>query len=198
MSNYELIKNLSLPEGKDFNKCFKKATAMERKCPEGYKSRTLWKKCKDRFTLDLIQGQNKSVELTWNHGNNTLKPEDFCLNFEEDNQLSANICDIDKSSQKFSFYPILLLISNFFIFLTILIYTVYRKKLIRSYYHKIMLNFAGLMFMAFLTLALNQFDSYVNDAPGLCQFFGFAQQYAFLAAFTFMTVMSIEIMKQIR
>ena len=152
----------------------------------------------DRFTLNLTEGPDKSVELIWNYGANKLKPEDFCLNFEADNQLSANICDLEKSAQKFDFYPYLLLISDFFIFLTILIYTVYRKKLIRSFYHKIMLNFAAMMFISFLTLALNQFDSYVKDAPGLCKFFGFVQQYSFLAAFTFMTVMSIEMMKQIK
>mgnify|MGYP001164296460 FL=1 len=36
--------------------------------------------------------------------------------------------------------------------------------------------------------------TFVIDAPGLCVFFGFVQQYFFLAAFAFMTIMSFEIM----
>ena len=173
---------------------------MGRNCPKGLTLRTLeWKRCKDRFTLDLIQNQSsKNVELTWDYGMQKLKPENFCLNFEEDSKLSATICDVPNDAAKFKFYPHLMLCSDFFIFLTILIYVIYRKKLIRSYYHKIMLNFAAMMFISFFILALNQFNSYVESAPGLCMFFGFLQQYCFLAAFTFMTVMSVEIMKQIK
>lgn len=195
---YGLLKQLhsNLTNFQDFDKYFKRASGSERRCEEGYKTRSLeWKRCKDRFSLDLVQS---SVYLTYDFGNKTLAPDQFCINFEDQGQLSASICDKDPTMNKYSFYPFILLVSCFFLFLTILIYIVYRKKLLTSFYKKIMLNFTGMMLVSFLTLAINQFKSYDQDAPVLCVFFGFAQQYCFLAAFAFMTVMSCEIMRQIK
>ena len=146
-------------------------------------------KCSERLTLE-----KKGNEISLNYGDTILGQDDYCLIYQEDGQLTAQICQEDQEKVKFKFYPIVQVTSCFFLFLTIVIYLYHYKRLVTSSYTVFMLNFATMLFLALLILAINQLKTFVTDAPGLCVFFGFVQQYFFLAAFAFMTLMSLEIM----
>ena len=195
MKDYEQLKQFA--NDSNFARYFAKASRLQNECGIGKKMDYLtMDKCTQRFDLDM-NPSSKEVSLMHMYGQQTLGPNDFCLYFEENDQLSAKYCVEKKSMAKFSFYPILLVTSCVFLLLTIAIYLWFYKKLITTYYTRIMMNFAGMMFLAFLILAINQLHSFAIEDPGICITFGFVQQYAFLSAFALMTVMSTEVMLQI-
>ena len=198
MKNFDQLKKFA--NDQDFGNFFFDASKLQKSCPSTHTRMEYLKqdKCKQRFELDM-DPISKQVNLKYDHARQTLGPKEFCLHFEENKTaVSAQYCT-DKQSEntKFDFYPWILVTSCFFLLLTILVYLTFYKKLMTTYYTKIMINFTAMMFLAFFILAINQFHAFVEDAPGLCVFFGFLQQYSFLTAFALMTVMSLEIMLQI-
>ena len=69
----------------------------ESKCDEGYTSQPLnpAKFCKDKFTLKRI---NDNVIL--HHGDKNYNPDQFCLLFNEDGILAAELCMKEKSNAR--------------------------------------------------------------------------------------------------
>ena len=64
------------------------------------------------------------------------------------------------------FYPYLLLTSSFFLFLTLLLYTIWPKLL--THYTRIMRHYTLSLFLAFVILAINQFHTLKEFNLGLC------------------------------
>ena len=91
-----------------------KADSIERKCPKGKRRKYLdyEKYCEDYFELEKSQN---GLNLNWN--GQIFAPNEFCLVSEK----VAEICKISKSQEqlRFEFYPYLLMVSCFFLFLTL-------------------------------------------------------------------------------
>ena len=128
----------------------------------------------------------------------------------------TRICPFYQSCY-FRFYPYLLLISCFFLFLTIIIYTAWPKLL--SQYTRIMRHYTLNLFFAFIILAINQFHTLKDVNLGLCiasgknEFIsnifritfkleylciGFFIQYFFVASFALMTTLNFELWKTLQ
>jgi len=133
--------------------------------------------------------------------NITLHYKEFCVTptvaKHEKGRYMIQVCLPKKETKtKFSFYFIILSISITCLLITILVYVVFHKALLRSSYNKIMLNFATSLLLAFLILVINQ--NHGSDFSKICcTILGHFNQFFFLATFTWMTIMSYEIFKQI-
>ena len=110
-------------------------------------------KCSERLVLEK---KGNEISMKYNYGDTILGQDGYCLIFQEDGHLSAQICkENDPSEDKFKFYPVIQVISCLFLFLTIVIYLYHYKRLVTSSYTVFMLNFATMLFLAFLVLAIN-------------------------------------------
>jgi len=141
--------------------------------------------------------------------NITLKYGEFCIAHSEVNNGKGNImvqACLPKTKPtekiKFEFYPYILFLSIFCLFATIVVYLLFPALL--SHYSKIMINFAFSLLLAFFVLIAIQKPKWFlmneeNEFPRLpCRILGHLNQFFFLAAFTWMTVMSYEIFKQLK
>jgi len=139
-----------------------------------------------------------------------LNADKFCLTKYNGNGIfdrTARICmdDIEtakkKEDKKFNFYPYIMMGSCFFLVVTLLVYTIIpnlRPTKDGMEYTKLMLHFTFAMLMAFICMATIQIATKINESsPGFCEFLGFATQFFFLTAFTFMCMMSVEPYMQI-
>ena len=107
-------------------------------------------KCSERLVLEK---KGNEISMKYNYGDTILGQDDYCLILSTQ---SAQICkEVDPSEDKFKFYPVIQVISCFFLFLTIVIYLYHYKRLVTSSYTVFMLNFATMLFLAFLVLAIN-------------------------------------------
>jgi len=105
---------------------------------------------------------------------------------------------------KFKFYPFILLLSIICLLATIIVYLLFPALL--SHYSKIMINFALCLLLAFFVLTAIQkpqwFRFLLNGEKEFprtpCRILGHLNQYFFLSAFTWMTIMSYEIFKQLK
>ena len=156
------------------------------------------------FPEDKCQDQahfNQNGDLVLRERNITLHYKEFCVTPTTKDHRKGRImiqaCLPKKEEKtKFSFYFIILSISITCLILTILVYVIFHKALLKTSYNKIMLNFATSLFLAFLILVINMNHS--NDFSKLCcTILGHFNQFFFLATFTWMTIMSYEIFKQI-
>jgi len=141
--------------------------------------------------------------------NITLKYGEFCIANSEVNNGKGNImvqACLPKTQHtekiKFEFYPYILFLSIFCLFATIVVYLLFPALL--SHYSKIMINFAFSLLLAFFVLIAIQKPKWFlmneeKEFPRLpCRLLGHLNQFFFLAAFTWMTVMSYEIFKQLK
>ena len=108
--------------------------------------------------------------------------------------------DNNNQSRQLSFYPYLLLASVGCLTTTVLVYLLFPPLM--NHYSKIMLNFSFSLLLAFLVLAATQkpelFGFSSSDYDTLsCRLIGHLNQFFFLAAFTWMTIMSSEIYCQL-
>ena len=107
---------------------FAKAPSFALACPPGYhKSHRLKPdvRCDDAFwfTQDeegggVIQMDSEQVEGPQNN---------FCIGFHQNRTLSVEACTRIEGYNKFKFYPYILLLSAFFLLLTVIVYTAYPK-----------------------------------------------------------------------
>ena len=91
---------------------------------------------------------------------------------------------------KFTFYPIILSISIVCLFATISIYIFFHKSLLKSDHNKIMVNFAGSLLVAFLTLVVMQHLEGDEQTKAVCTFLTLSNQFSFISAFCLLTLMS--------
>ena len=108
--------------------------------------------------------------------------------------------DTNNQSMQLSFYPYLLLASVGCLTTTVLVYLLFPPLM--NHYSKIMLNFSSSLLLAFLVLAATQKPELFGFSPSdydtlSCRLLGHLNQFFFLAAFTWMTIMSSEIYCQL-
>ena len=85
--------------------------------------------------------------------------------------MTIDVCTRIKNNAKFSFYPYILLLSAFFLLLSIIVYTFFPKVLFNNT-QRLRLHFTTNMFFAFVILSMNQF-TYIGDSNmAACKFFG--------------------------
>ena len=103
----------------------------------------------------------------------------------------------EAASSRYILYPVVSCVSMTCLLATIAVYTTWRQALLRSEYNKIMLNFAASLLLAFLSLVLMQLlDSSKLTVP-VCTALTLINQFSFLAAFCHLTLMSLNIFRQI-
>eukprot|EP00092_Neocalanus_flemingeri_P013361 GFUD01014405.1.p1 GENE.GFUD01014405.1~~GFUD01014405.1.p1 ORF type:complete len:735 (+),score=104.42 GFUD01014405.1:71-2275(+) len=151
--------------------------------------------------------ENGNIVVT--EKNITLKYGEFCITNAAENYGKGDImvqACLPKSKHsekiKFEFYPYILLLSVFCLCITIIVYLLFPALI--SQYSKIMINFALCLLIAFLVLTAIQKPKWflLNGEKEFsriaCRVLGHLNQYFFLCAFTWMTIMSYEIFKQLK
>ena len=96
------------------------------------------------------------------------------------------------------YYSVVLCISIVCLSVTIIIYVVFREGLLKLMYNKIMINFAGSLLLAFLSLVVMQNLEVEEQTRSTCIGLALLNQFAFLSAFSLMTLMSYNIFHQIK
>ena len=166
-------------------------------CQENYKSQQIFP---DDNCYDSAEF-SKNGDLLFPERNITLQYKEFCIvptikNHPKGRFMIQACFPKQEVKAKFSFYFIILSISITCLIITVLVYTFFRDALLRSSYNKIMINFACSLLLAFLTLVILQMHGSGFSKFG-CTILGHFNQFFFLATFTWMTIMSYEIFKQI-
>ena len=95
------------------------------------------------------------------------------------------------------YYSVVLCISIVCLSVTIIIYVVFREGLLKLMYNKIMINFAGSLLLAFLSLVVMQNLEVEEQTRSTCIGLALLNQFAFLSAFSLMTLMSYNIFAQL-
>ena len=103
----------------------------------------------------------------------------------------------DKVEREHDYYSVVLCISIVCLSVTIIIYVVFREGLLKLMYNKIMINFAGSLLLAFLSLVVMQNLEGKEQTRSTCIGLALLNQFAFLSAFSLMTLMSYSISRQI-
>ena len=80
---------------------------------------------------------------------------------------------------------------------TIFIYRFFRKALLKMEYDKVMVNFAAMLLLAFLTLVLQTNLEGELMTKTTCMVLSLINQFSIIAAFSLMTLMSYSISRQI-
>ena len=99
--------------------------------------------------------------------------------------------------KEYVYYSVVLCISIVFLVLTIGIYVVYRGVLLKLMYNKIMINFAGSLLLAFLSLVVMQNLPGDAQTKSACIGLTLLNQFAILSSFSLMTLMSYNIFIQL-
>ena len=102
-----------------------------------------------------------------------------------------------KEVKNFKYYNTILCISISCLLATIIIYALFREALLKSEYNKIMMNFASMVMIAFLTLVIMQNLSAEEMTKTTCTISTIINQFSFIAAFSLLTLMSYNICRQI-
>ena len=106
---------------------FAKAPAFALTCPPGYQNNHRLKpdvRCDDAFWFTegevggAIEMDSEQVEGPQSN---------FCIGFHQNGTLSVEACTRIEGYNKFKFYPYILLLSAFFLLLTVIVYTAYPK-----------------------------------------------------------------------
>ncbi|XP_023338127.1 G-protein coupled receptor Mth2 isoform X2 [Eurytemora carolleeae] len=155
--------------------------------------------CLDKFILDV-----NSSSLYLPARNTTLHYGEFCLaprnpgNRKGGLFLQANMLLEESSGKVQKYQAYILLISVVCLIITIIVYSVLPVML--NNYFKIMLNFAISMLAGFLSLtAVKMKPWFAHEySVATCKFLGYFNQFFLIAMFTWMTMMSYEIFKQIK
>ena len=105
--------------------------------------------------------------------------------------------DNAKTVKNFKYYNTILCISISCLIATIVIYALFREALLKSEYNKIMMNFASMVMIAFLTLVIMQNLSAEEMTQTTCTISTIINQFSFIAAFSLLTLMSYNICRQI-
>jgi len=95
------------------------------------------------------------------------------------------------------YYTIVLCISIVCLATTMFIYGFFRKALLKTEYNQVMMNFAGMLLLAFLTLVLQTNLKGDLMTKTTCTVLSLINQFSILAAFSLMTLMSYSISRQI-
>ena len=103
----------------------------------------------------------------------------------------------DKVEREHDYYSVVLCISIVCLSVTIIIYVVFREGLLKLMYNKIMINFAGSLLLAFLSLVVMQNLEGEEQTRSTCIGLALLNQFAFLSAFSLMTLMSYNIFAQL-
>jgi len=200
----KILKDTLGEEGKEI--FFGKSSALEaNNCPTGQLKDYFnpKKTCKQNFELIL---DDEEVKMKRSYGEKLLDPSEYCLVQYNGTNIFDRIAKVCKTADdevetKFSFYPYIMMASCFFLFATLLVYAIIPKLRPTKEgmeYTKLMLHYTFAMLMAFICLVSVQLTpSLDEDNPGFCGFLGFATQFFFLTAFTFMCMMSVEPYMQI-
>merc|ERR1712061_668550 len=104
----------------------------------------------------------------------------------------------DKVEREHDYYSVVLCISIVCLIVTIIIYVVFREGLLKLMYNKIMINFAGSLLLAFLSLVVMQNLEGKEQTRSTCTGLALLNQFAFLSAFSLMTLMSFHQIKKMR
>ena len=152
-------------------------------------------------------GQNGS--LTWNADGQRIHLDygEFCIEplagdlsrggyrIKACKEKSHKSSETDKKN--FIYYTVFLCISIVCLATTIFIYGFFHKALLKTEYNKVMVNFASMLLLAFLTLVLqtNLNEELMTEAT--CTVLSLVNQFSILAAFSLMTLMSYSISRQI-
>ena len=103
----------------------------------------------------------------------------------------------DEVEKEHDYYSVVLCISIVCLSVTIIIYVVFREGLLKLMYNKIMINFAGSLLLAFLSLVVMQNLEVEEQTRSTCIGLALLNQFAFLSAFSLMTLMSYNIFAQL-
>ena len=141
-----------------------------------------------------------------NDPNRTLSYGEFCIEPLGDKDFIRGTYRIktcwnkpekEKNEKNFVYYTIVLCISIICLIATISIYVIFREALLRTEYNKFMLNFTSMLLLAFLTLVVQQNLDGSAMTHFTCSAVTLINQFAIIAAFTLMTLMSYSICRQI-
>ena len=83
----------------------------------------------------------------------------------------VEVCTRKKNNAKFDYYPYILLLSAFFLLLSVIVYAFFPKVLYNNT-QRLRLHFAANMFLAFVILSTNQFTYIGNLDRVACIAFG--------------------------
>ena len=103
----------------------------------------------------------------------------------------------EENGKNFVYYTVVLCISIICLVATISIYVIFREALLRTEVNKFMLNFTSMLLLAFLTLVVQQNLDGKAMTQVTCSAVTLINQFAIIAAFTLMTLMSYSICRQI-
>ena len=103
----------------------------------------------------------------------------------------------ETDKKNFLHYTVVLCISIVFLATTIFIYGFFPKALPKSEYNKVMVNFAAMLLLAFLTLVLQTNLDKELMTKTTCVVLSLINQFSIIAAFSLMTLMSYSISRQI-
>ena len=95
-----------------------------------------------------------------------------------------------------TYYTVVLCISIVCLAATIFVYGFFHKALLKTEYNQVMVNFAIMLLIAFLTLVLRT-NLEGEEMTKTCTVINLINQFSFLAAFSLMTLMSYSISRQI-
>ena len=99
--------------------------------------------------------------------------------------------------KEYIYYSVVLCISIVCLIVTIVIFGAFPAALLRTMYNRIMINFAGSLLLAFLSLVVMQNLSGDEQTRSTCIGLTLLNQFAILSAFSLMTLMSYNIFNQL-
>ena len=155
--------------------------------------------CDDRVTF-----KNGGLQMA-NDPSRTLGYGQFCIEPLGDNLIRGtyriatcwNKPEKERNEKNFVYYTVVLCISIICLVATISIYVIFKEALLRTEYNKFMLNFTSMLLLAFLTLVVQQNLDGKAMTHVTCSAVTLINQFAIIAAFTLMTLMSYSICRQI-
>ena len=156
--------------------------------------------CDDRVTFMPNGGL-----VMANDPSRTLGYGEFCIEPLGDNLIRGtyriSTCwdkpEKERNGKNFVYYTVVLCISIICLVATISIYVIFREALLRTEYNKFMLSFTSMLLLAFLTLVVQQNLDGKAMTHVTCSAVTLINQFAIIAAFTLMTLMSYSICRQI-
>ena len=105
--------------------------------------------------------------------------------------------DLVLEEKDYTYYSVVLCISIVCLIVTIIIFGAFPAALLRTMYNRIMINFAGSLLLAFLSLVVMQNLEGDEQTRSTCTGLTLLNQFAILSAFSLMTLMSYNIFVQL-
>ena len=141
--------------------------------------------------------EKRSTGQVLHYGEFCIEPLDQAWDRGEYRVKTSWVKEESQVEKEYVYYSVVLCISIVCLIVTIVIFGAFPAALLRTMYNRIMINFAGSLLLAFLSLVVMQNLSGDEQTRSTCIGLTLLNQFAILSAFSLMTLMSYNIFNQL-